>query len=310
MPTSRPADRIRAAIAEAAETLARQPVQPTGGDTPTPGDLYLFDAGEDVGLEWLAVRFHPDDSSLLLLAPMDDFPLVGTPDLALPREIVGRPLTVRCGETDWFPASLCAPRLRAGAVPEPVLALVRQRLADLARGRPVAAEDESIDFDAEYEEWVGEVARARAALLARASVPDAKSLVVVPVAPLSTSPPSQFAPTPEFSLAAETGGTLFAELGKALAGLQAVKYHEVPDVPGGKLFLVVDTSGVRAVWDGAPASAPRLAGVSGSGGELSMTWRSGPEGRLSQTEQCLPWVDGRVVLVIGTVPPRTLAIQL
>jgi hypothetical protein len=310
MTTPGPADRIRVAIAEAAEKMARQPVQLTGRDTPSPGDLYVFDAGEDVGLEWLVVRFHPDDSGLLLLAPMDDFPLVGTPDLALPRELVGRPLTVRCGETDWFPASLCAPRLRAGAVPEPALVLVRQRLADLARGRPITTEDESIDFDAEYEEWIGEVARARAALLARAAVPDAKSLDVVPLASLSASPPARFAPTPECSLAAEAGGTLFAELGKALAEPDDAKYHEVPDVPGGKLFLVVDATGVRAVWDGGSASAPPLAGVSRSGDESPTPWRSASEGRLSHTAQCLPWVDGRVVLVIGTAPRRTLAIQL
>ncbi len=310
MTTSGPADRIRVAIAEAAEKMTRQPVQPAGRDAPAPGDLYVFDAGDDVGLEWLVVRFHPDDPSLLLLAPMDDFPLVGTPDLALPREIVGRLLTVRCGETDWFPASLCSPRLRAGAVPEPALVLVRQRLADLARGRPIATEDESCDFDAEYEEWVGEVARARASLFARAAGPDTKSLDVVPLASLSTSPPTRFTPIPEFSLAAETGGTLFAELGKALAEPDDVKYHEVPDVSGGKLFLVVDATGVRAVWDGNSASAPPLAGVSRSGDELPMPWRSGPEGRLAHTDQCLPWVDGRVVLVIGTAPRRTLAIQL
>jgi hypothetical protein len=310
MATPGPADRIRVAIAEAAEKMARQGVQPGGRDAPTPGELFVFEAGEDVGLEWLVVRFHPDDPNLLLLAPMDDFPLAGTPDLPLPHDLVGRPLTVRCGETDWFPAGFCSPRLRAGAIPERALSLVRQRLADLARGRTTATGDGSVDFDAEYEEWIREVARARAALLARAAVPDAKSLDVVPVASLSTSPPPRFAPTPEVSLAAETGGTLFAELGKALAEPGDVKYHEVPDVPGGKLFLVVDASGVRAVWDGPPASAPRFAGVSSSGDELPMPWRSGPEGRLSQTEQCLPWVDGRVVLVIGTVPPRTLAIQL
>src|SRR5262245_39736977 len=99
-------ERIRIAIADAAEKLARQRVQAVGRDAPAPGDLYVFDAGEDVGLEWLVVRFHPDDPGSLLLAPADDFPLIGTPDVALPPELVGRPLSVRCGETDWFPASV------------------------------------------------------------------------------------------------------------------------------------------------------------------------------------------------------------
>ncbi len=171
MATSGSADRIRMAIADAAEQLARPPVQAVGRDTPTPGDLYVFDAGEDVGLEWLVVRLHPDDPDLLLLAPADDFPLVGTPDVALPHELIGRPLSVRCGETDWFPASLCTPRLRVGAVPEHALGLVCQRLADLARGRAIPSGDASIDFDPEYEEWIGDVARARVSLLARAEAP-------------------------------------------------------------------------------------------------------------------------------------------
>ncbi len=160
MATPGAADRIRSAIAEAARKLAEQAGPSIGHDTPVPGDLYVFEAGEYVGLEWLVVRFHPDDSSMLLLAPVDDFPLAGTPDLILPSDSVGRPLTVRCGETDWFPASLCESRLRVGAIPEKILGLVRQRLADFARGRSLGAGDPSIDLDPEYEEWIGEVAQA------------------------------------------------------------------------------------------------------------------------------------------------------
>src|SRR5262245_36397502 len=94
MATAGSVDRIRIAIADAAEKLARQLLDVVGRDTPAPGDLYVFDAGEDVGLEWLVVRFHPDDPGLLLLVPADDFPLIGTPDVTLPRELVDRPLSV------------------------------------------------------------------------------------------------------------------------------------------------------------------------------------------------------------------------
>ena len=167
MATPGPAERIRTAIADAATRLAQQPVQTDSRGTPTPGDLYVFDVGEDIGLEWLVVRFHPDDHGLILLAPADDFPFAGTPDLTIPRELVNRLLTVRCGETDWFPASFCTPRLRVGTVPEPALSLVRQRLADLARGRAIPTADRSIELDPEYEEWIDDVSKARVALLAQ-----------------------------------------------------------------------------------------------------------------------------------------------
>jgi hypothetical protein len=303
-------ERIRIAIAEAAEKLERQPVPDAGGDTPAPGDLYVFDAGEDVGLEWLVVRSHPDDPGLLLLAPADDSPLIGTPDVRLPLELVDRPLAVRCGETDWFPARLCAPRLRVGTVPEPAVGLVRQRLADLARGRAIPTADATIDSDPEYEAWIGEIARARISLLARAEAAQPEAPAILRLTLLSTTPPVQLASTPGLALAAETGGTFFAELDEALAEPGDVKYHEVPDVPGGTLFLVADASGVRGVWEGLRDAAPPIAGASGSGAEGPLSWRSRPEGRLHQTERPIPWVDGRAVLVIGTVPPRTLALEL
>ncbi len=68
------------------------------------GELYVFDADNE--FEWLAVRYHPDDSNLVLLAPVDECSLVGPPDVAIDSKIVGRDLTVRCGHTDWFPVNI------------------------------------------------------------------------------------------------------------------------------------------------------------------------------------------------------------
>jgi hypothetical protein len=139
---------------------------------PNNGQLYIFDTG-DIGSEWLVVRSHPDDPSIFLLVPVDDFSLVGTPDLVLPQEIVGRPLVVRCGESDWFPAKICESHLLVGTVPEEMLKLVRQQLADLSRLGTVPTCQRltnriDTDLDPEYEEWITEVARARNQLLAKA----------------------------------------------------------------------------------------------------------------------------------------------
>ena len=63
----------------------------------TPGDLYVFTIAMDAAVEWLVVQEHPDDSDHLLMVPADDFPLAGTSNVVLPHDLVGRPLTARCG---------------------------------------------------------------------------------------------------------------------------------------------------------------------------------------------------------------------
>jgi hypothetical protein len=304
-------DRIRTAIAAAAESLPRSAGSVAADRAlPSPGDLYVFDAGNEVGIEWLVVRAHPDDPELILLAPIDDFPLAGTPDLVLPAERVGRLMIVRCGQTDWFPKSLFTPRLRVGTIPDDVVALVKRRLADLARGRALTSKVPAADFDPEYEDQMAEFAQARVALLARSERVPPASLHVVPLVTLDKTPPHPLACTPELSMAAEDGGALFADLGQAIASRDDVRYHEVPNVPGGRLFLIIDPAGVRGVWEGSHGSAPALTSSSASGEVLSTAWHPGPEGRLHLTDRAFPWVDGRVSLLIGTDPPRAMAVEL
>jgi hypothetical protein len=215
MATSRLSDKLKAAITAAAAQLSQRQerlaksapapgaagsptLTPTAALTPTPGDLYVFDTGQDVAIEWLVVRAHPDDPDLILLAPVDDFPLAGTPDLVLPVERVGRPMTVRCGETDWFPRSLFTPDLRVDSIPDDLLALVRRRLADLARGRALEPQAPTIDLDPEYEDWLAEVAQARSTLLARAELSQLT---------LRQPTPAPADRLPELALAAESGGS-------------------------------------------------------------------------------------------------------
>uniref|UniRef100_A0A7C4QQ30 Uncharacterized protein n=1 Tax=Schlesneria paludicola TaxID=360056 RepID=A0A7C4QQ30_9PLAN len=207
MAIPRPSEKLRTAIAAAAESLSRS-LGRIAADrpVPSPGDLYVFDVGrDDVGVEWLVVRVHPDDSEMYLVVPVDDFPLAGTPDLVLPEDRVGRPMIVRGGEADWFPRSLFTPKFRVGALPDDVLLLVRKLMADLARGRVAAPADPTVDGDPEYEDWLADVAQARENLLARAEL-----LSVVPCPePAATTAAVAAA---EFVLAAEPGGGFFAAL--------------------------------------------------------------------------------------------------
>ena len=129
-----------------------------------PGDLYVFDTSEEVGLEWLVVRFHPDDETSIQVVPIDDFPLVGTPDLTIPHELVGRIMNVRGGESDWFPSSIFLPKLKVASISQRALKVVQEYLAKFVRGQ--CDEKSSVTYDPEYEEWIGLVAQLRVRVLA------------------------------------------------------------------------------------------------------------------------------------------------
>ena len=125
----------------------------------------MFETPVDGSIEWLVVRYRVDDPETVLLAPADDLPLAGRCDVGLSPEFLDRPLTVRCGESAWVPATLCANDLRVGGVSREAVTEVRGVIAGLARGivlnDPVAA---SVDADAEHMAWLDQVAWARQAL--------------------------------------------------------------------------------------------------------------------------------------------------
>lgn len=127
---------------------------------PKPGDMYVM---EENILEWLVIREHPDDSTLLFIVPTDDFPFAGTPDVDMSQE-ASRPLFARCGWGAWVPTSLLQERYRVDALPEPALALAREMMAKLARGKWVS--EPSVDNDPEYADWIGVVAQASGQLTA------------------------------------------------------------------------------------------------------------------------------------------------
>src|SRR5437763_1599639 len=62
---------------ESPRPLPVGPVAEQHPKLPAPGDLYLFRLDTEIEPEWLIVRAHPDDPQLLLVVPVDDFPLAG-----------------------------------------------------------------------------------------------------------------------------------------------------------------------------------------------------------------------------------------
>jgi hypothetical protein len=312
MATTNRLDDLRRAVAEAAEALARETAH--GGDqsaSPSVGDLYVFDLAVDAAIEWLVVREHPDDPGLLLMVPADDFPLAGTPDVALPHDLIGRPFTLRCGEGLWLPRSLCLPRLRVGTVPDEGVRAIRRKLAELVRGQAVGSDDQrSVDVDPEYETWIDLVAQARELLQRRADpAPAEKRDLVIRFDQLTNRLPAELRSDRPYALAAESGGPLHSALSQAVTAID-VRYHEVAFGSDGKLILMAEENGVRGVWTTSCAlSPPRLLGLDQAGGPREASWREGPEHRLRRAEPRFPWVDDRVVLEIDSEPPQRLIIQ-
>lgn len=129
----------------------------------TAGDLYVFNTKNDeLDVVWVVVRDHPQNPNSGLVVPIDTFFLVGTPDLVLPTDEI---MVARCGQSDWFEKSMFDPTLRVGVISDVVLSLVRQRLADLARGRDINFGESNVDCDPEYEDHINEIEKARQALL-------------------------------------------------------------------------------------------------------------------------------------------------
>lgn len=298
-------------MADAASRLSRHPIPPRDRPpSPAPGDLYVFGLPVAAAVEWLVVREHPDDPTLLLLTPADDFFLAGPADVALSGEVVGRPLTVRCGEAAWVPAALCEARLRVGAVPGPSVADVRRTLAALARGtQPASADGAETDSDPEYAAWMALIARARVALEGRAAPAPGDVGDVLPIARFTPAPPAAFTSAAPVALAASSGGPLLQALADEMAA-GGPRYWQVPLGPDVDLFLAADATGVRVAWNGPPGVEPPALEAVGTAGRVAATWQDGPATGFRYAAPTFPWADGQVTISVGTPTPKTFTVRL
>lgn len=89
---------------------------------PAPGDVYLLKR-----VEWLLVREHPDDPTLVFVVPVDDNPMRGSSDVSLEP-----PQIARCCAGAWVHAAVL--RCRVDFQPD-ALRPVQKMMAKLARGQ-------------------------------------------------------------------------------------------------------------------------------------------------------------------------------
>lgn len=301
-------DKLRQAIASRARQVAPPQTVEVARPRPASGDLYVLGTAEDAAVEWLVVREHPDDPNLILLAPADDFSLAGASDEILPVEVIGRPLVVRCGESCWVPAAACPERLRVGTLSEEAVRLVRRHLAAVARGESMAGDSGQDDADPDYVAWMELVARSREGVQRREDDRAADEGTLILVGQFSPTPPSDWAPKPQLSLAAKSSGPLLAALDSALAAAEP-RFQEL-DVQGSRLLLAADADGVRVAWTGQNGSGPPPLTAQGLVGQVEANWMPGAEPGRFRADTCFPWVDGQVAVTIGTEPHQLLTIRL
>jgi hypothetical protein len=305
-------ERLRQAIVEACRRLEETSgTVKTGAKGPAPGELYLFPTPVEAAIEWLVVRFHVDDTNIVLLAPADDFPLAGQCDVALWPEFLDRPLTVRCGESCWSDAALCREDLRVGTIADEAVSEVRRVIAALARGN--IADDpvrENVEADPEYMAWHDQVSCARQALEDRAEFESAAAEGrVLKLAELSDRPPAWLAAETNLALAASPGGGLMADLAESPSST-ALRWAEVPLQTGGALLLAADSGGVRVGWQGAKDAAPPQLSGFGSAGKQVAAWTNGERTGFHWAEPDFGWLDGQVILQAGNGNPQTVTVRL
>ncbi len=134
---------LQAVAEEENETLRNGP--------PTPGDLFAFPEGSEVGVEWVVLDRRPGQPGRFLVVPADTNPLIGSEDLALPPKTA---LVLRCGFGLWLEEEAFAAAHRSGRVEEPMIRRALEKWTALEEGRYRGDPDErEVDAESDYEDW-------------------------------------------------------------------------------------------------------------------------------------------------------------
>ena len=128
---------------------------------PAAGDIYVFSATAEIGVEWVIVLQHLDDTALWFMVPFDQNPMAGTWDVPVAESSEAGPGTLRCGRGIWIHVDDIGAGSRSGFLEQWYVDKARSRLAELVNPDhgPVKTRPE-VDFDPDYQEWMDEVTAA------------------------------------------------------------------------------------------------------------------------------------------------------
>lgn len=239
------------------------------------GDVYVFPATAAAGIEWVCVLPHVDDDQLWFMIPLDQHPLAGTWDIAVPESSDAGPGTLRCGRGIWVHAADLTGVVRSGFLESAYVNAARQRIAAMVSdSEEVQSVRAEVDDDPDYEDWLAEVTAAAEALemLLRAETP-----AVIRVSQFT----SDWQSAPPLRTAARS-----AHLTADPAGLSAAPEEPLPALPGmvlaaevpGVLAAVQYDNGLRFLYFPAAGEVPPLLEVRDADGWRLMSWRVLPDG--------------------------------
>jgi len=252
---------------------------------PAAGDIYVFSATAEIGLEWVIVLQHAEDDALWFMVPFDQNPMAGTWDISVSESSTAGPGTLRCGRGIWIHIDDLTIGSRSGFLELWYIDKARARLASMVAPAIDASDCRpEVDFDPDYQEWLDEVTTAAEHLEAKLrAAPEVVSILHFSDA-WTSSLPSRWcqAKVDAPMLVAET------------SGLAAGPKEPVSPLPGeiiavslpGNLVAVFDGIAVRLLYY--PQGSEQSPNLQFSVGDAaqSITWRILPD-RVSESIEAL-----------------------
>lgn len=301
-------DKLRQAVLignQRLSAIGQQTATRTG--PPAPGDLFIFPGLSKLALEWLIVQTNREQTDQFFLVPVDDFPLTGPADVPLSEVMVHRPMTARCDQGTWVPASFLRSEYLAGVLPFEALHQVRLGVANLVQGKLDSdPEREEAENDPTYENWMVRVERARLRLEKQL----AQTELILPFDSFRSGLPEHLAAEPPSAMATHSASQLHQALSDALGQADSeLRCQNIPWPGQGKLLALASLQGVWILWEGNESERPPIKVQIADGQRGRVEWEptTGPR-TLFVSRAVIPWLQGRVVLRIGKKQPLQVTI--
>ncbi len=147
-------ERERLRIETGPAALAPNVVRFRPDPSPCPGDTFVLRETADFPVEWVIVERDLEDVRRLRVVPVDNYPQVGSHDIAVMVDEPGRVANIRCDLDTWLLASSFRPELRSGMLAPEELGHVRRKRDAIASGIVATSLiEEDVDSDPEYRRW-------------------------------------------------------------------------------------------------------------------------------------------------------------
>lgn len=123
--------------------------------SPQDGDIFLFEQGDNLGLEWVVLFSHHKNEELLFTVPADDNPMAGSTDITISENALCGPLTLRCGQSLWIHKTDFDMKLRVGVLENKHWLRALNKVEQIFEGNlQSTAWQREKDADPEYKEWM------------------------------------------------------------------------------------------------------------------------------------------------------------